>query len=541
MSLADTFRKMMAAHPLPHKAPAIDPASGTWQGAFGGPGVPMVPLYGDHPARRQDYQFSVNVNVTPRSEYNGWIPSFDQLRLFYSMSSILKVAVTFRKQQILSNSWNVTTREGAGLRAGGAERAKKLLTKPDPTMGYNFEAWLGMALEAAWVHDALTIVPIRSGLGKVVALQVVDGTTLKPLIDYSGGFPAPPEPAFLQIIKGSSYTAYTTDDMLYKPFGPRDWCIYGQSRIERVLEAMTIYQLYESWVGDFFTQGNLPEVAYLTDKDQAELTNPKKFRKWQRILDIMHGKNVGRRRVHLVPPFVKAVQALKAFTFEKTLPDWFVRPLCIEFGIPAFMFVSETNRATASEINESLYEPSIRMDLMSTKRLLDDVLSACGMPEQEFNWEKTPDYSEARVRGVVALSMPATLAEGLQPVMTRAEARDYLNLDDDTGADEAGEDQGNVQEQASEGQAQLPAATPAPAEAEKVVALKSSAVARIGGRRFAGPKGKERARLAAGFAPVIAKRLRQRQAEVVRQGVDMAHSRQLQVRGAENVSGAAAP
>jgi hypothetical protein len=543
MSLTDRLRKVMSAHPQEHKPPLIDPASSTWQGAFGGPGVPLVPLYAKSPARRYDYQFAVNNNVTPRSEYQGFIPSFPQLRAFYALSSILKSAVTFRTQQIVSNSWNVKVKAGANVEERAADHGKKLLQRPDPLMGHNFEAWCGMILEAAWVHDAVTIVLKRSVLGNPLAMQVTDGCTIKPLIDYdTGGFPAPPEPAYLQIIKGAPYSAYTSDEMLYHEFRPRDWCIYGQSRVEKILEIMTIYQLYEAWTGDFFTQGNLPEVAYLTDPAQANLNSPKQLRKWQKVLDLLHGRNVSRRRVHLVPPFVKAIQQMKEFTFDKALPDWFIRPLCVEFGIPAFMFVSETNRATATEISEVLHEPAIASDLMSFKRFVDDIFQAFGMVELEFEWVTTPDYSEKRVRGVVLLCTPFT--DGTR-IMTIDEARDHLDLDpleqDAAVAAENAPTAPDPNAEASEtdaGQLPAPISAVAPAPERKVAALKAIEGGRpkSAGRRYAGTDKAIRARLAMGFAPVVAKRLRQRRAEVEKMGIELARSRMLQVKNAKGAT-----
>jgi hypothetical protein len=540
MSLVDRLRKTMAMHPAEHKPPVIENASATWQGAFGGPGVPLVPLYAKSPARRYDYQFAVNNNITPRSEYGGFIPSFPQLRAFYALSSILKSAVTFRTQQIVSNSWNVKVKEGAAVLPRAADHGKRLLQRPDPLMGHNFEAWCGMILEAAWIHDAVTIVLKRSVLGNPLALQVTDGCTIKPLIDYeTGGFPAPPEPAFLQIIKGAPYTAYTSDDMLYHEFRPRDWCIYGQSRVEKILEVMTIYQLYESWTGDFFTQGNLPEVAYLTDPTQANLNSPRQFRKWQRILDLLHGRNVSRRRAHLVPPFVKAVQQMKTFDWSKNLPDWFIRPLCVEFGIPAFMFVSETNRATATEISEVLHEPAIASDLMSFKRFVDDIFQAFGMVELEFEWVTTPDFSEKRVKGVVLLATP--FADGTR-IMTIAEARDHLNLkgDGEDAAQYPARDpnaQPNPDAEAGESDTaatQLPQAgsAVAPAPEQKVYALKAAPRLLGGRKRGSGSDAAIRARLAMGMTPIVAKRLRQRRAEVEKMGIELAQSRMLKVKNA---------
>ena len=394
----------------------------------------------------------------------------------------------------------------------------------------------------------------------------VDGQTIKPLLDYAkGGIPAPPMPAYIQYIKGSAFKAFRSDQILYRPFRPRSWCIYGQSRVENILSTVALYQMHENWASDYFTQGNIPEVLYLLDSTTTKEWTPAKLKEWQEALDKIHGDNVSRRRVHIAPPMVKDAKVLKDFKFDRSLPDWLVRLVCIEFGVPSYLFTSETNRSTAKEMNEALYDTPLRMDLMSMKRLYDEIIATCGMPEMEFEWSKEYDYDMESVAGIVALTTPSPV-DGKR-VMEIPEGRAQIGLDADAGADQesaVGQDEPEGGDGADTGSTSQPGSATAPSaaptsssgsaaapqksagsggariltmpqaaqpEAGRVVSTitaKSKTAPQINGKRgkrFAGRGAADRARLASGFAPVILKRLRQQQAEIVKKAVERARSR----------------
>ena len=52
------------------------------------------------------------------------------------------------------------------------------------------------------VIDAATLYPRYNRGGSLYALDVIDGATIKVLIDENGRTPAPPDPAYQQILHG---------------------------------------------------------------------------------------------------------------------------------------------------------------------------------------------------------------------------------------------------------------------------------------------------------------------------------------------------
>jgi hypothetical protein len=515
------MRKFFATHPGDRDVPIINAPA--FQGPFVGPGVPVTPDFGAASPRYFDYVSGVNANVIPRTEYNGLIPNFWQLWATYLSCDIIRVAMTHRTQSILSLSWNITTRQGSGFRSNArAEDFRRLMDRPDPQNGYNFEGFFRSCLQEIYVTDALTVYPVRNKLGRVIAFMQVDGQTIKPLLDYArGGIPAPPDAAYIQYIKGSPYTAFTSEQLYYRPFRPRPWCIYGESRVENILNTALLYNVHDQWVGDYFLQGNIPEAAALIDPTNADITDEATFKSWQTVMDQMHGQNVARRRVHLMPNFVKTLEMLKSFTFDKELPTWLARILTVEWGMPSSIFASETNRATAKEVNKTLYEPQHRADLLALKRFVDELARVAGYPELEFNWSKDLDYSEEAVKGLIALSTPAVPGESA--IMTRDEVRIYLGLATD---DVITEGNPATDEEADEETDDTTDQT------NKVLSFKSASPT-VGGEPvhpFQPPAAQVKSQISAGLAGVVLKRMRQSQSAIMKNALERARARQKKVR-----------
>ena len=89
-----------------------------------------------------------------------------------------------------------------------------------------------MALEEVFVTDTLCIYPEMDRRGRLHALRIIDGTTIKPLIDELGRIPGPPTPAYEQVIKGTPRTWYARDELIYRPKNRRVNTPYGFSAIE---------------------------------------------------------------------------------------------------------------------------------------------------------------------------------------------------------------------------------------------------------------------------------------------------------------------
>ena len=152
------------------------------RGSFS-PSYPLVP-----PEREQvrlwDYPVGYNAIYTPRSyEAIG----FDELRALAESHDITRLAIETRKDQIEKLDWTIKSRNEKTPGEDAAWRIDQLTDfwrSPDGERP--FATWLREALEDVLVLDAAAFELRRNRGGKIIGLDVVDGSTVKVLLDDTG-------------------------------------------------------------------------------------------------------------------------------------------------------------------------------------------------------------------------------------------------------------------------------------------------------------------------------------------------------------------
>jgi hypothetical protein len=74
--------------------------------------------------------------------------------------------------------------------------------KPDRINNWTFSEWLGALLEDQLVLDACALYPHLTLGGDLHSLELLDSSTIKPLLDHRGATPQPPYAAYQQILWG---------------------------------------------------------------------------------------------------------------------------------------------------------------------------------------------------------------------------------------------------------------------------------------------------------------------------------------------------
>jgi len=189
------------------------------------PGLPLLPGAinpvrpdGRPDPRRYEYQVAQNINITETR-----LVPFKTLRAASDQIDILRRCVEVLKQKMVGLEWDIVlgqdavekviadTGETNRVRAmslakdkfsAEINRAKQFWEVPDLSNGLIFADWLNMALEDILVLDAWAVWPQKTVKGDLRGVQVLDGATIKPLIDDRGMRPLPPQPAFQQILYG---------------------------------------------------------------------------------------------------------------------------------------------------------------------------------------------------------------------------------------------------------------------------------------------------------------------------------------------------
>src|SRR5215831_8981369 len=208
-------------------APVFQPDMGIFS-----PSYPLVPV---DPERTRVWDFPVGYNYiySPRS----YEPTtFGELQALANNHDLTRLAIETRKDQIEKLSWQIKPKEEKTPQPDAERRGDKLRLfweRPDGRTA--FASWLRETLEQVLVTDAPAFEMRRDRSGKIIGLDIVDGTTIKVLIDHTGRQPVPPAPAFEQVIHGRPWRLLTSDELLYSPRNLRPGHVYGYAPVEQIL------------------------------------------------------------------------------------------------------------------------------------------------------------------------------------------------------------------------------------------------------------------------------------------------------------------
>ena len=334
------------------------------------PGLPLIPgalnplnpNTGRPDPRRYEYLVAQNINVSE----NRLVP-FKTLRAAADQIDILRRCIEVRKAKLTGLEWDIVLTDSASERisaeSGGSHlramadardkfapeiaRMRKFWETPDPANGLGFTDWLSMAIEEMDVLDALAIWPQATVGGEIRGFQILDGSTIKPLIDDRGMRPDPSVgPAFQQILYGfprSEFTAtiddeaadgeFSSDELAYLVRNRRANTVYGYSPTERALPMADIYLRRQQWLRAEFTDGVMPKT-FLELPESANLT-PEQIRAYENIFnDDLAGQTEQRNRMRfLLPGATLKFEEGYQEKFSDRLDDYLITSITGHFGV----------------------------------------------------------------------------------------------------------------------------------------------------------------------------------------------------------------
>lgn len=328
---------------------------------FPGPINPTNPQTGRAEPRRYEYQVAQNINVTETRP----VP-FKTLRAAADQIDIIRRCIEVTKAKMAGLDWDIVlsqdatekiaaesgkdyVRAMAEARTNFTEeiyRMRRFWENPDRANGMTWVDWLNMSVEEILVIDAWAIWPQRALSGDLYGLQILDGTTIKPLLDDRGMRPMPPQVAYQQILYGfprSEFSAndddpnadgeFTSDDLAYMVRNRRTMSVYGYSPTERALPLADLYLRRQQWIRSEYTDGVVPDLLFMTDINWG--TNPELLRQYENILnDDLAGQTEQRVRARLLPAGLQPFQPEGyAEKFQTTLDDYLIASICGHFGV----------------------------------------------------------------------------------------------------------------------------------------------------------------------------------------------------------------
>ncbi|HLI22063.1 MAG TPA: phage portal protein [Stellaceae bacterium] len=358
-----------------------------------GPQQPLPPQAPPAVAGRQfDYPFGFNLAVTPRS----WEPTgFAELRALADSYDLLRAVIETRKDQMERLTWRIRPRALVPASSTNDPRLPALTQffhRPDRQHGW--AAWLRMLLEDLLVIDAPVLYKQRTRGGALYALEPIDGATIKRLIDDWGRTPAPPAPAYQQILKGLPAVDYTADELIYAPRNPRIHKAYGFSPVEQVQMSVNIALRRQIYQLQYYTEGNVPEALI----GVPENWNPDQIRQFQAYWDSLNaGDTAERRHAKFVPGGVaKTFVPVREPAMKDAFDEWLARVVCYAFSLPPTAFTAQVNRATAENAQDVALSEGLAPLQNWVKHLIDRVIAEeLGASDLEFAWDADADADPA--------------------------------------------------------------------------------------------------------------------------------------------------
>jgi hypothetical protein len=331
--------------------------------ALMGPGAPLYPaplnvpntLTGQADPRR--WQYPVSWNLTPDA---GRLVDWSTLRAAARDVDLIAQCIRVRRTEQSSLEWDITlsrrTIESNGLQSTEdknallqkhAEEISRLIEfwgSPDKTNDFSWPEWLEMLIQEMLVTDAVAIYPRFTYGGDLASLELIDGASVKPLLDERGNRPRPPAAAYQQWLYGFPRGEYTSTDgenpdwegtagaLIYKPRFTQVASPYGYSPVEQALVSAELWLRRQQWMVAEYKEGTTPRTFL---KSNLAAYTPEQIRAWEDSLnDFYSGSTGNRHRLKLLPEgFDPSIAEDAAERYKPDYDEFLVKLLCAHLDV----------------------------------------------------------------------------------------------------------------------------------------------------------------------------------------------------------------
>jgi 8-oxo-dGTP pyrophosphatase MutT (NUDIX family) len=305
------------------------------------PGRPINP-YNGYSVEPRQFDFLTGTNITTRPRQNR--VSFGALQALTSAYDVAQMCIAHRIDSLRSFDWSVVPADGeSGDLTLAIAAGRAAVAKPDGRTPW--ASWLSMYLQDLLRYDAGTLYKRRDRVGRVMGLEIIDGTTIAPLLDDWGRPPESPAPAFIQYANGLPWDWLTADDLIYLPFRPQPDSPYGLAPMESILLTANTDIRLAMHLLDYWADGSIPGATAEAPLDQS---SPDQLAEFQEAWNaIMEGDQTQKVKVRWMPHGSTFTQ-LRPNPFDEELALWLFRKTCAIYSVtPQDLGITlDVNRAT---------------------------------------------------------------------------------------------------------------------------------------------------------------------------------------------------
>lgn len=319
--------------------------------------------------RRWEYPVSWNLQTTSTRGVPWTVlrDAADQVSIMRSCIEVIKATLTGLDWSFgidATRARHLAQRDGTSASAVEAdltdkyaddtERLHNFWVRPDRINQWSFSEWLSALIEDQLVLDAISIYPHMALGGDLHSLEILDSTTIKPLLDWRGATPQPPFPAYQQILWGfprgemtqserpdaefvsavygrATSEAAPSDALVYKVRNRRTRGPYGFSNVEQALTDVDMWLRRFDWLKAEYTSGVTPEMIIKVD---ANMT-PEQLRQYEAVFnDDLSGNSHERHRARFLPAgFDPQVPNQMDAKFSSDFDLHIIRLICAAFDV----------------------------------------------------------------------------------------------------------------------------------------------------------------------------------------------------------------
>lgn len=306
------------------------------------PGLPILPGQGIG-GQAKAWNVPAGYNIKARPERDKRM-SFEMLKALTDSYDIAAMCIAHRINSIRALPFMIVPDDNLDTNVAEAVKiAYRNMKKPDGQ--HSFRTWLAMYLEDMLRYDAPTLFKRRDRLGRVIALEVVSGTTIAPVLDNYGRRPTGDAPAYVQYIQGQAFKWFKADDIIYEPYRPQSDSPYGIAPLEAVLMAANTDLRFQQHFLNYFTEGTVPEGFIILPEEASQAGQMKEF---QDVFNsYMYGDMAAKRQLKVLPGGSQ-LEWSKNGEFNSSFAEFLMKKVCAAYHVPPqeLGFTMDVNRAT---------------------------------------------------------------------------------------------------------------------------------------------------------------------------------------------------
>lgn len=383
-----------------------------------GPGTPITPSrgYSVRP-RATDYPAGVNITTATRRAWGR--TGYEVLRELMRAYDVAQMCKNHKIDELRSMEPLLTPMDGfRGDGEAAVAAARAAIAFPDRE--HPWDEWLSLWLNSVLTFDSGPLYRRRNKAGEIIALEVIDGSTIEPLVDENGRRPKAPAPAYQQIIKGQSSVDFTAEDIIYPRFRPQEDSPYGMAPLETVVMATNTDMRFQWHLLQMFTEGSIPGGFMEVPPD---LSSPDQIAEWQDYWDatFMGDQSIVHKLI-AVPNGAKFTGTAPA-AFDREFPKYLAVKVAGAFGVvPQDLgLTDDVNRATG----ETQTDTQFRVNTLPWVQFVEGILTRylqhdLGLPVQfklNTGRDKEDRLTEAQAWKLYIESGMASADEGREQIL----------------------------------------------------------------------------------------------------------------------------